>query len=70
MEKDYNVAGLPQTLENLEKHFFFSKSLWKPGKNQGHVLKDLTHHGKVRDFSSGIPFNPSSILSLSIRNSR
>ena len=25
MEKDYNVAGLPQTLENLEKHFFFQK---------------------------------------------
>ena len=33
--KDYNVAGLPQTLENLEKHFFFSKKSLKTWKKSG-----------------------------------
>ena len=62
------LAGLLQILENPEKQFFFKKSL-KTWKSQGNFLKNLAH-GKVWEFSSEIPFNPFSIQSLSIRNSR
>ena len=66
MEIKDHVAGLPQTLENLEKHFFLKKSL-KTWKKSGTCFERFDTW-KVWDFSSEIPFNPSSILSLSIRD--
>ena len=63
------VVTNPEKTGKPGKTLFFSKSISKPEKSDI-FLKNLSLHGKVREFSSEIPFNPFSILSLSIRKSR
>ena len=62
---DHGNPGKPRKTLFFQKVF---ENLEKSGKFFEKF--DLTHHGKVREFSSEITFNPFSILSLSLRNSR
>ena len=52
--------------EKPGKALFFFQKVFENLEKSGKVFKNLAHHGIVMEFSSEIPFNPFSILSLSI----